>query len=230
MGLALEVGVIGDLKDSDQEGYSDFANYFFNVNALLAKNGLPLHTEPEGVCSWDAEMYGYSGLHYLRRLAAYIDSGSGLPGPGNADSSDDARLEAYFGDVTGQSAGFLKSLFLKSPKFKREFDHLIVHSDAEGFYLPQDFSNVLFADESEGIPGGMIGSSVRLAAECERLASILGIPPSITKDSDELWEAAESQGEGDTIWQQYGIESFTCVALREACAVSIATGAAIVFC
>ena len=229
MGLALEVGVLADLKENDSEGFDAFASYFANVNTLLAKHGLPAHSEPIDVSVWGAEMYGYSGLHYLRRLAAFLDSGVELPGPGDQDSSADARLEAYFSDVTGGSGGFLKSIFSKKPQFKREFDHLIVHSDAEGFYLPVDFPDVLFSSDDREVPGGMVGSAPRLLAECDRLARVLGIPSEITKDAEELWDAADSQGEGESTWQQYGVESFTCVALREACVASMKTGAAIVF-
>lgn len=190
MGLALCVGILGDLRENDPEGFDACASYFDHVNALLAESGLPRHVEPTDVGPWDAEMYGYSGLHYLRRLAAYVDSGAELPGPGGQDSSKDPRLEAYFNDVTGEHGGVLKSLLRKRPQFKREFDHLIVHSDAEGFYLPIDFRQVLFASNEDRIPGDMVGSTPRLLSECDRLARVLGIPPQVTRDADELWEAA----------------------------------------
>jgi hypothetical protein len=228
MGLALSVGLLSDLKRNDNEGFEAFSTYFVNLNRLLESNNLPVHSEPFDIEPWDAEMFGYSGLHYLRRLAAYVDSGIELPGPGDDNSAQDERLEAYFSDVIGKQPSFLTALFRKRKGFKRGFDHLIVHSDAEGFYLPLDFPGVLFADDEE-IPGGMVGSTPRLLSECDRLAKILDIPAHITKDSDELWEAIESQGEGETLWQRYGVESFTCVALREACRVSMRTGAAIVF-
>ncbi|MEZ4388931.1 MAG: hypothetical protein R3D98_15405 [Candidatus Krumholzibacteriia bacterium] len=228
MGLALSVGLLGDLKANDAEGFATFSAYFNEVNVLLAENGLPAHVEPDTATPWDAEMFGYSGLHYLRRIAAYVDSGLELPPPGDQNSSDDTRLQAYFNDVTGVGVGALKKLFQKRVRFKREFDHLIVHSDAEGFYLPIDFPNVLLADDGR-IPGGMVGSTPRLLAESDRLARILGIPSHLTNDSEELCDAADSQGEGGAIWQKYGVESFSCVSLREACRRSMDTGAAVVF-
>src|SRR3970040_125744 len=161
MGLALSVGLLSDLKKNDPEGSATFSSYFGEVNKLLTANNLPSHVEPDGVAPWDAEMFGYSGLHYLRRLAAYVDSGLELPPPGNADSSDDERLAAYFGHVTGEQPGMFKSLLRKVPRFRREFDHLIVHSDAEGFYLPLDFPDVLIANDGLQIPGGMVGSTPR---------------------------------------------------------------------
>lgn len=60
-----------------------------------------------------------------------------------------------------------------------EFDslqsHLLCHSDCEGFYVPIDFSDVLF-DEEEKISGGdIVGSSIRLLAELREIAPALGI-------------------------------------------------------
>lgn len=75
----------------------------------------------------------------------------------------------------------------------------------------------------------MLGSTPRLLAELERLAGELGVPEHLHSQSEELWEAADSQGEGDTRWERYGIESYSCVVLRGACRKSLALGAAIVF-
>ena len=96
--------------------------------------------------------------------------------------------------------------------------------------MPQDFDEVLFSDSDNEVPGGMVGSSVSLLRECDKLAEVLGIPVYLDKDTDELWDAADSQGDGDLLWQKYGIETFSCVALRDACRRSIDTGAAVVFC
>lgn len=37
--------------------------------------------------------------------------------------------------------------FKSQLEIERRFDHLIVHSDAEGFYVPIEFPDVLYADE-----------------------------------------------------------------------------------
>jgi hypothetical protein len=229
VGLSLSVGIVADLKANDPEGAEDFDEYFSFVGLLLKEAGLPQHVEPVECEVWDADMFGYSGLHYLRRIAAHMDAGLPLPPPGDDKSSDDPLLVAYFADVLGQKSGLVQRLFNRQPRFARSFDHLIVHSDAEGFYLPQDFPRVLFADDNK-LPGGMLGSAPRLLAELERLAEVLGVPESLHFQSEELWEAADSQGEGDALWERYGIESYSCVVLREACRRSLASGAAIVFC
>lgn len=86
----------------------------------------------------------------------------------------------------------------------------------------------MFADDTK-LPGGMLGSTPRLLAELERLAVELGVPDSLHSQSEELWEAADAQGEGEARWERYGIESYSCVVLREACRKSLESGAAIVF-
>jgi hypothetical protein len=55
------------------------------------------------------------------------------------------------------------------------------------------------------------------------------LPDDIGEESEELWSAVKSQGQGDIQWKRYGIESFSCVRLKTAAQQSIETGAAIVF-
>ena len=73
LGLALSVGILTELTE-DEEGYNYYLKTFEAVNKALANNNLPTYNEPthlnEESCSFD--MYGYSGLHYLRRIAAYL--------------------------------------------------------------------------------------------------------------------------------------------------------------
>lgn len=230
MGLSLEVGILADLREHDPEGAEVFEGFFEYAGAVLHKHRLPQHAEPRDCEVWSAQMYGYSGLHYLRRIAAHLDAGLAMPPPGDQDSSDDPILQAYFQDVVGQGPGLLKRLVKGLPRFSRSFDHLIVHSDAEGFYLPMDFPDVLLDEDDQQLPGGMLGSVPRLARELDRLASALGIPDHLHAEAEELWAAADAQGSGTETWQRYGIESFSCVVLREACQKSLASGAALVFC
>jgi hypothetical protein len=75
----------------------------------------------------------------------------------------------------------------------------------------------------------MVGSAPRLLEELSRLSRLLGIPETLDSQSESLWEAIDSQGEGQEPWQRYGIESHACVTLREGCQRCIATGAALVF-
>jgi hypothetical protein len=230
MGLTLVVGALAEAVEQDTENAARLDAQFAAVNQALAAAGLPAHTEPRSLAAdrrWSGDMYGYSGVHYLRRVAAYVASGRSLPRPGDDGASDDPVLDAYFAVVDGRAPSLFGRM-LGRPRPARAFDHLIVHSDAEGYYLPLEFRDVIIPDESLEIDGGMIGSSPILLRECERLAKALGIPSDLTTESDELVEAAESQGEGDG-YLRYGQEVFACVQLREAARRSVETGAAIVF-
>lgn len=218
MGLAIEVGILADLRENDEDGFEEFDKQFKLINKFLTANGIPAYTEPieigEEVLSF--EMWGYSGLHYLRRFAAILAATGEMPTPGNDDAADDPILQKYYANNGSTS---------------EKYKHLIIHSDAEGYYLPIDFSDVLFPSDEWEIDGdGMIGSSYRLLEECEELAKYLELPTDIDPESDDVWDSADAQGEGDLIWKRYGVESFVCLRLLLAAKFSIRTGSAIVFC
>jgi hypothetical protein len=240
MGLCIEVGMLADLRENDPEGAEDLVSQLELVNEVLSDNDVgefvePRELAPERRCSF--EMHGYSGLHYLRRIAAYLDLRGELPPPGDEAAAEDPVLERYFKVAKHTNApkpGFLTRLTgggetLASEHPKLTFDHLILHSDAEGYYVPLAFPQVIYPSKDD-IAGAMIGSSQELAEECRRLARALEIPDGMDPDADELWQAADSQGEGEHTWQRYGIESFTCLRLLRAAEKSIASGSAIVFC
>lgn len=215
MGLSVEVGYLSDLLSADEDGAKSFLEEIAVLNTYLSSCGLVPHQEPESCEVYSADMFGYSGLHYLRRIAAHLELRGKLPEPGDRDASKDPVLENYF-DLVNSSR-------------KRGYDHLIYHSDAEGFYLPQQFDTVRFPPEELKIPGGMLGSSPQLLAEMKRLAQALQLPLDLDPEAEEVWEAADSQGEGDLMWQRYGVESFICLRLFHAAQHSIANSALIVF-
>jgi len=229
MGLSLEVGYLADLLKNDSEGAQWFQEDIKRLNGFLTSVSLQPHSEPPACQTFSCDMYGYSGLHYLRRIAAHLDLRSVLPPPGKDDPSKDPLLAEYYRLAQATRPGFLDRLFHRSHK-ARTFDHLLLHSDSEGYYLPQDFESVLFPPNVLKIPGTMVGSSNRLHEECQRLADALGLPLDLDPEEEIVWNAAESQGEGETQWQRYGIESFTCLRLYHASEHSLKNGAAIVFC
>jgi hypothetical protein len=230
MGLSLEVGILADLKANDADGFEFHKAALERLNPFLKSHGLPYHNEPHNCEVWSGQMISYSGLHDVRRIAAYLDAGRPLPPPSDQESSNDPCLEGYFALVERRQLGIFRRLFGAAPAYRREFDHLILHSDAEGYYLPIDFSDVLFPPADLEIPGGgIVGSAPRLLAELDRLALALAIPSRLTADSEELWEAGDAPASDGDLWKRFGRESLGCVTLREGCRRAIAEGAALVF-
>ena len=224
MGLALCVGVPSEIRDSDPEYIAYFEEQVEAINGVLESFGLPLHHEPfdvEDERTFECDMIGYSGLHYLRRLAAHLALGRELPPPGGDDAGGDPVLSDYY--------RIFDASFARGEASGIAFQHLIVHGDAEGYYLPVEFEDVIIPDASLEIAGGMLGSSHALLRECRELAQGLELPEDLSLEDERVWQAVESQGEGEAKWERYGIESYTCLALIRACEASVDTGAAIVF-
>lgn len=225
MGLDLLVGALSQPLEEEE---ASFRGQLKVVNALLARAGLGKHEEPERCEVWSVQAGGYSWLHHLRRLAAHLELHGRLPEPGDSEASKDPVATQYYDLSVGAVRGWRRLLGKGKPR-RQSFDHLMLHSDAEGFYVPMEFDVVLFGDEQHEVSGGMLGSSHQLLRQCERLRETLGIPETLTPEDDELWAAAESQGEGRG-WRRYGVESFSCVALLHGARKSIEQRALLVFC
>jgi len=236
MGLNVFVGTLAaSIAEEDEEWFRIRQEQFSKVNKVLREAGLQEHHEPldlSGARPYDADMYHYHGLHYLRRIAAHEWAGKELPPPGDDTSSRDPIVEQYYSAAADvEKRRMRRGIFGRArpdPSAGIAFEHLMYHSDAEGFYLPIDFEHVIFTARKVGIPGDMLGSTPRLE-ECMTLAKILGLPLEQDPDSEEVWKLAEAQGRGDAKWKRYGIESFTCLRLFHACKASMAMRAAIVF-
>ena len=223
MGLDLTVGMLPALA-IDPEGIEDYQHRFERVNQALEAAGLPSHHEPtaaQGRIPWFCQMWGYSGLHYLRRFAAYLWAGEPMPAPATHQDVRDPMRDPIM-DMA-YSLCYPENRPFAAP-------HLLFHSDSTGFYLPQDFEDVIYPARSLEIPGDMIGSAAALQRECTRLARALEIPPDLDPEDPRVWDAAANQGTPEaTMWQYYGMESFTCVRLLRACEIALESGCAIVF-
>lgn len=222
MGLGAEVGILADLRENDEEGYEDLLQQFTAVNEALRAEGLPAHREPDDIGDenvWFCEIGSYETIHHLRRLAAYLWAGRGLPQPGAVTSESDAAL---MGDCYAM-------LFDDNSPYRAA--HLIFHSDAEGFYLPVPFRDVIYPEDDLGIAGGMIGSSPMLMEECQHIAAVLELPldDGLVWKGEADWVPPEDTAQGNRVWAKYPSESRTCWLLHNACRVSIASGCAISF-
>jgi hypothetical protein len=190
---------------------------FAVIRELLDRAGAGRWAEPElnERDVLEGDMWGYSGLHTVRRVAVHLADTGTLPDPLEEahKAADDPLLTKAYTEFPGRSAG--------------PFDHLICHSDCEGYYVPVDFGQVIF---DESLAGGYLGSSVRLLAETRRIASALGLPEDLDPDSEEVLGACDANTSAAEGWRRYGIESYGCLRLIHAAQHSIATGAAIAFC
>lgn len=215
MGLNIIVGILAEVErgDEDDPVHADFAV----IRELLDQAGAGQWTEPElnQEDALEGDMWGYSGLHTVRRVAAYLEQTGILPDPlpEASKAADDPLLQNCYAKPPGNPAGL--------------FDHLIYHSDCEGYYVPADFEQVIVDHRS---PGGYLGSSVRLLAETRRIAGALGLPEDLDPDSQEVFDACNAATPAAGGWQRYGIESYCCLRLIRAAKHSISTGAAIAFC
>ncbi|MFA6117725.1 MAG: hypothetical protein WC729_27300 [Sphingomonas sp.] len=235
MGLNIVVGYLAEQLEYDEEGASWHREVLGDLNLVLTEAGEPPHHEPEeipgGSQSW--ESYGYSGLHHVRRLAAWLAINRRLPHPCSYEkATDDAVLARFYRlhDAHlrgGRENGVLNFLKRRNPPFS----HLILHSDAEGFYLPRAVPDVIFdrhSPQRDGI-GGMVGSAKELLTECRELAHALSIPSGIDPEGEEIYKNVEAPPTDGEPWQRLSIETFVITRLIAACEKSLETGAAIVF-
>lgn len=230
MGLGITVGMLSDMAKDDPEGAEEFSAQMDQINEFLASISVKPHTENKNCPVLGLDMYGYSGLHYLRRLAAHLAFTNKMPEPGDKTAADDPHIAKYNHLLDRKSPSFWGKLFGKpmTPFFR--FDHLMWHSDAEGYYLPVEFEKVLFPPDNFDIAGGgMIGSSFKLMEELTQLAKHLELPLDLDPESEEIWDAPERQGSGSLKWQKYGVESFSCLRLYYAAKHSIEHSCAMVF-
>lgn len=232
MGLNVVVGLAEDLVD-DEEGRAWFAEQVAAVNSALARAALPTWVEPDGVEAQSFEMYGYSGLHALRRVAAHLREHGRLPdplGPDQSAAQDPTLAKVY---AAGPAHGAISRRRLGRQKIQQHgspnphaFDHLIHHSDAEGFYAPVDFAPVL---QDDTLAGGFVGSAPRLLAECHELALAMGSDQGADPESEDVWSAIEGDVEEPQGWQLFAVETYTCLQLIKASQAALQTGAAVVF-
>lgn len=212
MGLAVDVGTLADALKNDPEDAELFHEEMAVINKALEENDIPPHVEPtklpELISRCELISYPYAFLHYLRRFyARATDDPNWVPTPvreGEDPSAD---------KIVDKQSNLFES-------------HLLCHSDAEGYYLPIDFEDVV-VDDDEEICGGLACSSYRLMEELVSIAPKLGIELS----NGELSDAAakkineESTTEDSPFW----IEKIVWLSLFEAARLSIEHKTAIRF-
>jgi hypothetical protein len=210
MGLSIEVGYY-EATGTEFGGVEP--EELVALNEVLAAEGLPQHHEPprlpplqsRAACS----SFPYSYLHQLRRLAAH-------------QMEDPSwRVTPVHGDLTPADERLIERQTMHMT------NHLLAHSDAEGFYVPVDFRAILF-DEQDRIRGGTFGSSHQLMRDLVTLAPLLNIRLESGHLSDS--EAERLNRAFDAEDDPFRIEKGVWIALYEAARLSLHHEAMIVFC
>jgi len=207
MGLAISTHFLADMLANDEEGAVWIRKNLELVNALLAENGLPAHTEPTTITTKARPHCGsfpYSFLHYLRRAFARVHEGQEMTPIGDGDPTDDPAIEEA-------------TVMMDT--------HLLCHSDAEGYYVPIEFDEVIFDVDDRGLPGGCLGSTQRLMAELVQTAPAIGIEVKNGQVSDAVVAAINAENEDAPYYR----ERLVWLTLFEAARVSIADKTLIVF-
>ncbi|AZL59002.1 hypothetical protein EI545_09225 [Tabrizicola piscis] len=241
MGLGLTVGLYADLDQNDPESADEAHQSFAAMAKAMANSGLVPHTEPKDCVTWSADGYGYTGLHALREVAGLVWRDLPIPMDHLLTGTDTPNAEALFSAAAAACAPERRQgLFERLLGEKRTprpplppFAHLVLHSDADGFYVPVDFVQPLIPLPA---PRGTellwpLGSVQRLSAELDVLGRALALPDPLP-DPDtllETWLEGPAPGPITAPWQAQPIATHSLIILRQACDHSLRTGAAIAF-
>lgn len=241
MGLDITVGVLSDLLANDLEGADHVRQEFQATAEAMTAAGLAPHREPADADVWSASGYGYTGLHALREVAGLIWLGKPIPLDriitGQDTPAADALFNAALAAATGQlrPRGLLDRLLGRSPVAEPlpPFIHLVMHSDAQGYYVPTDFAvPVIPAAIAEDMAHlWPLGSVQQLAAELATIAAVLELPadPPSADDVLERYLEQDSRPAQVAPWQAQPVATYSLLLLRAACDWSQRTGAAIYF-
>jgi hypothetical protein len=149
-----------------------------------------------------------------------------------AETLFNATLAAH---EPGRPQGFLSRLLGRktvTPALP-PFAHLVMHSDAGGFYVPIGFDKSLFPavmpDDTE--PLWPLGPVQQLAEDLEQLARALKLPPDPPEPHDVLKQYLDDRNlsSDPQRWQAQPVATYTLPILRQTFAQSQKTGAAISF-
>lgn len=211
MPLSVVAAPLGGWRPGDAATERWLRDDLEGARRLLARQGVTAPPEPEDAPCFELSLGEVATLQALRRAAAHLAASGRLPPPAGPDAAEDPALQAYYAREAPAAGGLLRRLLGRRAGPPTGFDHLLLHSDAAGWYLPVDFPHVLEADEDE-VTGGNVGSVPRLLDEVRRLAQALGLPDDLTPDAPLLLEALAGRG-ARAPWQRHGAEAFACCAL-----------------
>lgn len=213
MSLAISVGVLASGPDADPAVVESDREAFGHVNRVLAENDLPPHDEPEVLPGFPYRghviSFPYEWFFHLQRAVAYARHAPGefCPVKEGENPVKDKRVQDEW------------NTYIDS--------HVVCHSYSEGFYVPIAFEYPLADSRREnGLPGFLLGSSVRALAELRRTAPLLGIPLQEGNLSDDDARILAKEPDGA---HPYWIERKAWFSFFEACRYSVEHKCAVMF-
>ena len=155
MGLELVVGIVAQsIRNGEDPKY--WRDQFSRMNDYLRESELPEHQEPETLeQGFSASMYGYWGLHFLRRVASHLAVHGTLPPPiSSGDEPEDRVVKKYYATLERwiQRTAKLPDEQMEQAQVPA-YIQLLCHGDSEGLYLPLDCTFPIVGP-SGTIPGG----------------------------------------------------------------------------
>jgi hypothetical protein len=186
--LGVHVYPLAELKRTDREGEAFLRDAFARIDVVLARAGLA-HVEPEeGRARWPEGVRPEMPVRAMEQLASAV-------------------AEAHTSEVPRAPYPWQREqLHCVALRL-----HLVCHARNAGLYLPLAFDRPLHArGDDRPLPGGLVGSAVRVAAELDAVREQLGIHDPATDASDPLrsaWHtmrtaAALSMSGATAIWLQ----------------------------
>lgn len=244
MGLTVEVGFLADVMANDPEEAEFVFVDLERMDEALREKGLDQWDEPTTGEVWSADLLGYAGLHALREVAGYVWKGREVPRGILLDGSQKELAgelaKEFFEHLSGKgNFTLIGKAFRQIFKTKEKpqlppFVHLNIHSDCDGYYVPVAFETPIVpkrvTQDSEHL--WPLGSVMRLEVELNQLARHLDIPADLRHDDDQLLALFDAPVRTPiaALWTAQPIATHCLLVLREACAQSLRTGAAVHFC
>jgi hypothetical protein len=151
--LGVHVFPLAELKRTDREGEAFFRDALARTDVVLARRGLT-HVEPEeGRARWPEGVRSEMSVRAMELLTSAV-----------AEAHAEHLAHAPYPWQREQ----LLAVELRI--------HLVCHARNGGLYLPLAFDRPLYAEGDERpLPGGLVGSAVRVAAELDAVRHRLAV-------------------------------------------------------